>query len=61
VAKLRKVAPCYMIQNAVTVETLELGDIEGASFDSVNTWELLGNILNDDHKKHLEEFGYVID
>jgi len=61
VAKLRKVASCYMIQNAVVVETLELGDLEGASFDSVNTWELLSGILSDEHKKHLEELGYSLD
>jgi len=63
IAALRKQAPssCYMIQNAVTVETIELGDIEGASFDSVNTMELLGNILDDKYKNRLEELGYVID
>lgn len=61
VAALRKTSPAYMIQNAVTVQTIELGEIEGASFDSVNTMELLGSILKDEHKKRLKDFGYVID
>ncbi len=61
VAALRKKSSSYMIKNSVTVETIVLGDIEGASFDSINTWELLSNILKDNHKKRLEELGYVID
>lgn len=63
IAALRKASPssCYMIQNAVTVESIELGDLEGASFESVDTMELLGNILSDKHKNRLGELGYVID
>ena len=61
VAAFRKKSSAYMIQNAVMVETIELGEIEGASFDSVNTMELLGNILTDKHKNRLEALGYAID
>lgn len=60
VAALRKKSSAYMIQNSVTVESIELGDVEGASFESVNTMELLGSILDDKHKGRLEELGYVV-
>lgn len=60
VAALRKKSSAYMIQNSVTVESIELGEVEGASFESVNTMELLGSILDDKHKGRLGELGYVV-
>ncbi len=59
-AKFRKNSSAVMIQNAVTVETLNLGEIEGASFDSIDTMKLLGQILKPEHKEQLGELGYDI-
>lgn len=61
VAALRKKSKCYMIQNAVTVESVDLGEVEGASFESLDTMEILAGILDEKYKNRLEELGYVID
>jgi len=60
IANARRKSSASMIKNSVTVESISLGSLEEASFESVDTWEILEKMLAPKHKEHLRRLGYGI-
>lgn len=60
VSNFRRRSRAFMIQNAVTINSVELAKLEDASLDTFAPLQILASLLPDDCLLRLEELGYAV-